>query len=71
MKSGVKVEVTRDDGSKFITKTRSESWELGHGQEVILLEGIRGGYSMDRVKEVATSIRTRANETTEKGLDSH
>jgi len=27
----------------IFTKTRSESWELGHGEPVVLIEGISGG----------------------------
>ncbi len=46
---GVAVTVTRDDGSKVNTVTKSDAYLLGHGQAVILLEGISGCYALDRV----------------------
>jgi hypothetical protein len=46
---GTPVVVRRDDGSKFETTTRSMPWVLGHGATVILVDGISGGYSLDRV----------------------
>lgn len=49
MKAGTAVNVTCDDGSIWQTKTRSEPWQLGGGQWVVLLEGKAGGYSLDRV----------------------
>lgn len=52
MKIGTKVEVTLDDGSKWITETLSEPWELGHGQMVVMLKGKSGGYDFKRVKEI-------------------
>ncbi|MCR4319755.1 MAG: hypothetical protein NUV74_05390 [Candidatus Brocadiaceae bacterium] len=51
---GYPVLVKKDDGSVVQTKTRSEAWELGHGQAVIKLEGISGGYSLDRVQAMET-----------------
>ena len=47
---GTPVTVTKDDGSKFETVTRSEPWELGHGEPVIKVDGIVGGYLLSRVK---------------------
>ncbi|GIN71175.1 hypothetical protein J14TS2_16500 [Bacillus sp. J14TS2] len=32
--------------------TRSEPWKLGHGQEVVLLEGKIGGFAVDCLEEV-------------------
>lgn len=32
--------------------TRSEPWKLGHGEEVVLLEGKSGGFSVDCLKVV-------------------
>jgi hypothetical protein len=46
---GTPVTVKRDDGSKLETVTRSAPWTLGHGQPVISLEGIVGGYMLERV----------------------
>lgn len=46
---GTDVDVRKDDGSIFKTKTRSQPWRLGHGEAVILVEGISGGYALERV----------------------
>jgi len=52
--TGTEVQVRMDDDTIRTTKTRSEAWVLGgHSQghsAVILLEGISGAYSLDRVK---------------------
>ena len=45
---GTYVLVKRDDGTLWHTKTRSEAWELGGGQPVVLLEGRSGGYDLNR-----------------------
>lgn len=45
---GAKVSVRDDDGKKRETTTRSMSWEVG-GHAVILLEGMTGGYLLNRV----------------------
>lgn len=47
---GTTVEVTKDLGEIIETKTRSEAWVLGGHTPVLLLEGIRGGYSLERVR---------------------
>lgn len=52
MKIGTPVEVTLDDGSKWITETRSEPWELGSGHKVVMLKGKSGGYDFSRVREI-------------------
>lgn len=46
---GIGVIVKKDDGTLKFTRTRSEAWELGHGQPVVMLEGISGGYDLARV----------------------
>lgn len=46
---GIGVIVKLDDGKLKYTKTRSEAWTLGHGQPVVMLEGISGGYDLARV----------------------
>lgn len=46
---GTAVIVTLDSGARKWTRTRSEAWELGHGQPVVMLEGISGGYDLARV----------------------
>lgn len=46
---GIGVLVKLDNGTLWHTKTRSEAWELGHGQPVIMLEGKAGGYDLQRI----------------------
>jgi hypothetical protein len=46
---GTSVDVLRDDGTTTRTKTRSEPWQLRHGEWVIMVEGIAGGYLWSRV----------------------
>jgi len=46
---GIVVIVKMDNGSLRYTRTRSEAWNLGHGQPVVLLEGMSGGYDLARV----------------------
>ena len=47
---GTDVTVTRDDGSEWLTKTRTEPWQLGDGTWVVALEGRAGGFSLERVR---------------------
>ena len=47
---GTSVIVRKDDGSDFPTKTRSKPWQLGHGDWVVSVEGIAGGYALGRVR---------------------
>ena len=49
-KVGAGVLVKMDDGRLWHTRTRSEAWELGHGQPVVMLEGKSGGYDLSRIK---------------------
>lgn len=45
---GIPVSVRRDGGEILETRTRSVAWELcGHAS--ILVEGITGGYALERV----------------------
>jgi hypothetical protein len=46
---GTSVNVILDNGKVLHTTTRSKPWALGHGQKVILVEGISGGYALERV----------------------
>lgn len=46
---GAEVTVTKDDGSKLDTVTRSEAWVLGGHTAVIMVVGISGGYALTRV----------------------
>jgi hypothetical protein len=48
--SGTAVTVTRDDGSPWLTRTRTEPWQLGDGTWVVALEGRAGGFRLDRVR---------------------
>lgn len=52
---GQAVTVTKDDGTRVDTITRSEPWKLGDTW-VILLDGISGGYALARVKERADAL---------------
>ena len=53
---GTEVNVLLDDGTIWRTHTRSEPWQLGHGQWVVALEGRAGGYALDRVTEAWTEL---------------
>jgi hypothetical protein len=48
---GSTVIVKRDSGEIFETKTRSEAWAIPSGMALVSVEGISGGYSLDRVKQ--------------------
>jgi hypothetical protein len=48
-RTGLDVDVRRDDGSVLQTFTRSVPWQLGHGQWVVKVDGIAGGYDVTRV----------------------
>jgi hypothetical protein len=47
---GQPVTVTKDDGTRVETLTRSEPWTLANGTWVILLDGISGCYALARVE---------------------
>lgn len=53
---GTLVTVRKDSGEVLETRTRSEAWTLGascHGPghtAVVMVDGIAGGYMLDRVK---------------------
>lgn len=46
---GSPCELRRDNGMILRTRTRSEAWELGHGQAVVMVEGKAGGWMLERV----------------------
>jgi hypothetical protein len=54
---GTPVIVTKDDGEQFRTKTRSIPWMLGESSRgpghtaVIKVDGISGGYLLERVRK--------------------
>lgn len=41
--------VRYDDGSEHTHHTRSIAWLLGDGTAVVKVDGLSGGYSLDRV----------------------
>ncbi len=45
--------VTRDDERDEIRKVRSEPWQLGHGEWMIKLEGVSGGFMLSRCRPAA------------------
>lgn len=49
LRVGDQVIIRDDDGVDTVRTVRAEPWRLGHGQWVVGLEGISGGYSLDRV----------------------
>lgn len=51
-KVGDKVRVLKDDGTFFHSTVKYEPWQLGHGQWVIGINGISGGYSIERVAKL-------------------
>lgn len=54
---GIDVVVRLDNGELWRTKTRSEAWNLGHGQPVVMLEGKSGGYDLSRVAPLQIACR--------------
>lgn len=48
------VRVLRDDGVRLITKTQSPAYVLGGHSAVIMVEGITGCYSLDRLTPIDT-----------------
>lgn len=49
---GTDVIVTKDDRTEVHTKTRSPGFLLGGHTACIMLEGISGAYSLERVRKV-------------------
>lgn len=47
---GTPVEVTRDMGEIEKTKTRSIAWVMGGHTCVVMVDGISGGYLLERVR---------------------
>lgn len=50
IKEGDAVLVTNDSGLIIPSKARSDPWKLGHGQWVIKVEGVSGGYALNRIQ---------------------
>lgn len=55
---GTRVLVVRDNGDVLLTRTRSDAWTLGHGQVVVSVHGISGGYAIERVHVVPPTLDT-------------
>mgnify|MGYP001809842780 CR=1 FL=1 len=49
---GTPVRVHRDNGELLITVTRSMPWQLGHGEWIVSVEGIAGGYLLGCVEVI-------------------
>ncbi len=47
---GTTVTVQRDNGNVLHTQTRSQAWVLSGHTAVIMVNGIAGGYDLDRVR---------------------
>lgn len=60
---GTPVIVTKDRGEEFTTKTRSTPWMMGASSRgpghtaVIMVEGIAGGYLLERVRLAAVFLK--------------
>lgn len=52
----IEVDVTLDDGKVWRTKTRSVAWYASSGSALILLEGMTGGYLLERCKPVVDEV---------------
>lgn len=57
IKIGDLVEVERDGGTIERRQVEHEPWQLGSGQWVIGLDGIRGGFHLGRCRLVERSIK--------------
>lgn len=49
LKPGDRVIVRRGDNEREVCTVKIAPWQLGHGEWVIGLAGIAGGYDLDRV----------------------
>lgn len=49
---GTPCDLILDDGKTL--RTRSEAWNLGHGQAVVKVEGKSGGWMLERVRILET-----------------
>lgn len=54
---GCRVTVRRDNGELLDTVTRSEPWIMGGHSLVVMVEGIAGGYLLERVGPVSEEGR--------------
>jgi hypothetical protein len=49
---GAAVEITLDSGDLLQTCTRSEAWDLDSGHTLVSVEGVAGGYRIERVRPI-------------------
>jgi hypothetical protein len=56
---GTRVVVTKDDGTEVLTETRSGGFLLGGHTACIMLEGISGCYSLERVRKIGVVENNR------------
>lgn len=49
---GEAVFYVNDDGQVEVSRTRSEAWNLGHGQPVVKINGYAGGIALERITSV-------------------
>ena len=52
------VEVIGDDGSKKLKQVRIAPWRLRHGQWVVGLEGVSGGYDLTRCRPIGFELNS-------------
>lgn len=60
LQPGQKVIVRMDDGTKVEKTVRTIPWQLGHGEWVVGLKGISGGYLLSRVVRFASDKNNKA-----------
>ncbi len=52
MPVGTAVNLRKDDGTIIQTRTRNTPWQLSHGMWVVSVDGIAGGYDLERITPV-------------------
>ena len=67
-KPGQAVTLTEDNGSKTKTHTRSNAWDLGCGEPVVMVDGKSGGYSLKRIEAREPEYGPEAREKEIRGI---
>ena len=65
---GTRVVVTKDDGTKFLTRTRSQPW-IASGTTIVKVDGITGGYDIERIRLVTRDYVQDLAEYTKEGKE--
>lgn len=68
LREGDEVVVRMDHGHPIgddIYRVRCKPWQLGHGAWVVGLDGISGGYALDRVVGIVSTVHSRGPAATE------